>query len=117
MVYEQVWKKSFFFAPGTLVDPPLAHTKCGPGCPPAPPSDHWCGGLGVLLGESKGWMPHPSFDRFEWVSGPFRAKKGCIRTHNAQFREGTSGLGTLTPGTTGELVAQNLDSARAPPRF
>ena len=23
-----------FFAPGTLVDPPLAPAVCGPGCPP-----------------------------------------------------------------------------------
>ena len=33
-------EKCIFFAPGTLVDPPLARTVPGPGCPPAPPSDH-----------------------------------------------------------------------------
>ena len=33
-------KKIIFFAPGTPVDPPLAPTVRGPGCPPAPPSDH-----------------------------------------------------------------------------
>ena len=46
-----------FFAPGTLVDPPLAPTVRGPGCPPAPPSDHWFGGLGVSLGDFEAWKP------------------------------------------------------------
>ena len=39
------------------MDPPLAPTGCGPGCPPAPPSDHWYGGLGVSLGDSAAWKP------------------------------------------------------------
>ena len=46
-----------FFALGTLVDPPLAPAVRGPGCRPAPPSDHWFGGLGVSLGDSEGWRP------------------------------------------------------------
>ena len=46
-----------FFAPGTPVDPPLAPTVRGPRCPPAPPSDHWYGGLGVSLGDSEAWKP------------------------------------------------------------
>ena len=46
-----------FFVPGTLVDPPLAPAMRGHGCPPAVPSDHWCGGLGGSLGDSKGWKP------------------------------------------------------------
>ena len=46
-----------FFAPGTLVDPPLAPTVRGPGCPPAPPSDHWYGGLSGSLGDSEAWKP------------------------------------------------------------
>ena len=50
-------KKIIFFAPGTLVDPLLAPAVRGPGCPPAPPSDHWYGGLGVRLGDSEGWKP------------------------------------------------------------
>ena len=54
MVWEQLWKKKIF-APGTLVDPPLAPTVRGPGCPPAVPSDHWYGCLGVRLGDSEGW--------------------------------------------------------------
>ena len=33
-------EKTIFFAPGTLVDPSLAPAVRGPGCPPAPPSDH-----------------------------------------------------------------------------
>ena len=49
--------KMIFFAPGTLVDPPLAPTVRGPGCPPAPPSDHWYGGLGGSLGDSEVWKP------------------------------------------------------------
>ena len=43
-----------FFAPGT----PIVH---GPGCPPAPPSDPWYGGLGVLLGESEAWKPQEAW--------------------------------------------------------
>ena len=164
-----------FFAPGTLVDPPLAPAVRGPGCPPAPPSDHWYGGLGVSLGDSEAWKPQKVggcgwtrcprnrilshvaqdtarawfqgvgaycadfgaflapfwavsrtyrgvrghewalghravkahvkcsnrlswFGRFHWVSGQFRAKKGCSRAQNAQFWEGTSRLGAPAPG-------------------
>ena len=39
------------------MDPPLAPTVRGPGCPPAPPSDNWYGGLGVSLGDSEAWKP------------------------------------------------------------
>ena len=38
------------------MDPPLAPAVRGPGCPPAPPSDHY-GGLGGLLGDSETWKP------------------------------------------------------------
>ena len=51
------WEKMIFFAAGTLVDPLLAPAVRGPGCPPAPPSDHWYGGLGGLLGDSETWKP------------------------------------------------------------
>ena len=34
------FKACIFFAPGTLVDLPLARTIPEPGCPPAPPLDH-----------------------------------------------------------------------------
>ena len=43
-------EKMILFAPGTLVDPPVAPTVRGPGCPPAPPSDHWYGGVRWLVG-------------------------------------------------------------------
>ena len=50
-------EKITFFALGTLVDPPLAPAVRRPGCPPAPPSDHWCRALGGLLGDSETWKP------------------------------------------------------------
>ena len=50
-------EKMFFFAPETLVDPPVAPAVRGPGCPPAVPSDHWYGCLGVRLGDSQAWKP------------------------------------------------------------
>ena len=41
----------------------------------------------------------PSFGHFEWVSGPFWAKKkGCFGALNMQFWEGTSRLGAPAPG-------------------
>ena len=39
------------------MDPPLAPAVPGPGCPPAVPSEHWYGCLGVRLGDSEGWKP------------------------------------------------------------
>ena len=39
------------------MDPPLAPTVRRLCCPPAAPSDHWYGGLGVRLGDSEGWKP------------------------------------------------------------
>ena len=99
----------FFFAPGTVVDPPLAPAVRRPGCPPTEPSDHWHGGLGGSLGDFEAWEPQrlgavpltyrgargqqralghgaikaqvecsnhfPSFGRYDWVLGPFWAKK------------------------------------------
>ena len=50
-------EKIIFFAPGTLVDPPLALAVRRPGCPPAPPSDHWYAGLGGSLGNSVACKP------------------------------------------------------------
>ena len=50
-------EKMIFFAQGTPVDPLLAPTVREPRCRPAPPSDHWYGGLGDLLGESEAWKP------------------------------------------------------------
>ena len=50
-------EKIFFFAPVTLVDPPLAPTVHGLCCPPAPPSDHWYGGQCGSMGDSEAWKP------------------------------------------------------------
>ena len=50
-------EKIFFFALRTLVDPPLAPTVRGPGCPPAVPSARWYGCLVVRLRDSEGWKP------------------------------------------------------------
>ena len=51
-------EKMIFFAPGTLVDPPLAPTRGrGLAGPPAAPSDHWYRGLGVSLGYFGAWKP------------------------------------------------------------
>ena len=39
------------------MDPPLAPTVSGQHCPPAPPIEHWYGGLGGSLGDSEAWKP------------------------------------------------------------
>ena len=39
------------------MDPPLAPTMRGLCCPPAPPSPHCYGGLGVSFGDSEAWKP------------------------------------------------------------
>ena len=48
-------EKNLFFALWVMLDPPLAPTMWGPGCPLAPPSDHWYAGVGVSLGHFEGW--------------------------------------------------------------
>ena len=48
-------EKIIFFAPGTLVDPPLAPTVRALAGPPGAPSDHWYRGLRVSLGNSEAW--------------------------------------------------------------
>ena len=40
----------------------------------------------------------PSFGRFQLVSGPFWAQKGCFGAQNVQLWEGTSQLGAHAPG-------------------
>ena len=72
-------EKMIFFAPGTLVDPPLAPTVRGPGCPPAAPSDHWHGGLGVSLGDSEAWKPQKVGGR-----GWTRCPRNLVLSHVAQ---------------------------------
>ena len=55
---ETTLEKTFFFARGNLVDPPLAPTVRGLAAPPAAPSDQWYGGLGVSYGDSEAWKPY-----------------------------------------------------------
>ena len=50
-------EKMIFVAPGSLAGPPLAPTVRGPGCPPAPPSDHWYVCLCVSSGDSEACEP------------------------------------------------------------
>ena len=82
MVWEQLLEKMIFFAPGTLVDPPLAPAVRGPGCPPAPPSDHWFRGSRasrwaiLRLGNHKKWG----------VAGGLGAPRNRILSHVAQDR-------------------------------
>ena len=40
----------------------------------------------------------PLFVRFDWVTGPFWAKKGCFGAQNTQFWEGTSRFAAPAPG-------------------
>ena len=68
-----------FFAPGTLVDPPLAPTVRGLGCRPAPPSDHWYGGLRLSLGDSEAWKPQ-KVGGCEWT----RCPRNSFLSHVAQ---------------------------------
>ena len=73
------FEKNLFFAPGTLVDPPLAPTVREPGCLPTVPSDHWYGGLGVRLGDPKGWKPQKVGGR-----GWTRCPRNSLLSHVAQ---------------------------------
>ena len=54
------WGGGFLLPPSQghhTVDPPLASTVRGLCYPPATRSDHWYGGVGVLLGDSEAWKP------------------------------------------------------------
>ena len=55
-------------------------------------------GHGAIKAHVKCSIHLPSFGRFEWVLGPFWAKKGCFGAQNAQVWEGTSQLGAPAPG-------------------
>ena len=72
-------KKKIFFAPGTPVDPPLAPTVRGLGCPPAAPSDHWYGGLGISLGDSQACKPQKV-----GVCGWIRCTRNSFLSHVAR---------------------------------
>ena len=83
-----------FFAPGTPVDPPLARTVRGPGCPPPPPSDHWYGGLGGSLGDSEAWKPQ-KVGGCGWTTCP----RNSVLRHVAQdtARAWFGGVGARCP--------------------
>ena len=78
MVWEHLWKNDFF-GPGTLVDPLLAPAARGLGCPPAPPSDHWYGGLGGSLGDTEAWKPQKV-----WGCGWTRCPRNSVLRNVAQ---------------------------------
>ena len=71
--------KKKIFAPGTLVDPPLAPAVRGLGCSPVPPIDHQYGGLGVSLGESQAWKPQ-KVGGCGWT----RCSRNSVLSHIAQ---------------------------------
>ena len=102
-------EKTIFSASGTLVDPLLAPTVRGPGCPPAPPREQFYGGLGIS-GDSEAWKPqkvghcgwntcpqnfdlsHVAQDDTKCVqSGPFSAIFGPFLGHIVEL-EGNKGL-------------------------
>ena len=79
-----ILEKIIFFSPGTLVDPLLAPTVRGAGCPLASPIDYWYGGLGVSLGNCEAWKPQKlgggGWTRCHWnlVSKPLSPKYGLF---------------------------------------
>ena len=94
-------EKIFFFGPGTLVDPLLAPTVRGPGCPPAPPSDHWYGGLRVSLGDSEAWKPQ-KVGGCGWTECPQNRILSHVAhdTARAWFR----GVGTYCAFVYGDII-------------
>ena len=61
------------------MDRPLAPPVRGLAGPPAAPSDHWYGGLGVSLGDSKAWKP-PKVGVCGWT----RCPRNSFLSHVAQ---------------------------------
>ena len=49
--------KNDFFRPGDPDGPTVGPHRARAGLPPAPPSDHWYGGLSGSLGDSEAWKP------------------------------------------------------------
>ena len=73
------FEKNHFFSPGDPSGPTVGPAVRGPGCPPAVPSDHWYGCLGVCLGDSEGWKP-----RKVGGCGWTRCPRNRILSHVAQ---------------------------------
>ena len=78
------------------MDTPLAPFVRRPGCPPAPPSGHRYGGLGVSLGESEAWESQkvggcgwtrcpPNSDLSHVAQGTARAWFQGVGAHCADF--------------------------------
>ena len=72
-----------FFAPCTFVDPRLAPTVRGQGCPPAPPSDHWYEGLGGSLGDFEGWKSQ-KMGGCGWTRCPRNSDLTHVAQHTAR---------------------------------
>ena len=65
------------------MDPLLAPTVRGLGCPPAAPNDHWYGGLGISLGDSEAWKPQ-KVGGCGWT----RCPRNLVLSHIAQDTAG-----------------------------
>ena len=68
-----------FFAPGAVVDPPLAPAVRRLCCSPAIPSDQLYGCRGVRLGDSEGWKP-----KIVGACGRTRCRRKRILSHVSQ---------------------------------
>ena len=77
-------EKIFFFAPGNRVDPSLAPTVRGLGCPPAAASDHWYGGLVVSLGDYEAWKPQ-KVGGCKWTRFPRNSVLRHVAQDTARF--------------------------------
>ena len=101
-------EKMIFFAPGTRVDPPVAPAMRGPGCPPAPPSDHWYRGLGGLLGDCETWKPQK-------VGGCGWTRQNTARMTHPSVPKGTQNFTCFCPivahfqGILGFSMGHNAD--------
>ena len=75
----------------------------------------------LVIGQSEAHVEcsnrFPSFGRFDWVSGPFGAKKAVLGHKMRRFGRAPPDLAPPPRGATGEFLAQNLDLARPPPRL
>ena len=89
-------EKMNFFAPGPLLDPVLAPTVRGPCCPVAPPSHHWYGSVGVLVGDSEAWKPQ-KVEGCGWT----RCRWNCELSHVAQDNARSWFRGCLTQSVHG----------------
>ena len=78
VVWDQLWKNSCFSSRGPS-GPTVSPHRARAGCPPAPPSDDWYGGLGVSLGDCEAWKPHKVGG-----CGRTRCPRNSVLSHIAQ---------------------------------